>query len=165
MKTVTSPVSNPTVTHAWARWCTALFISLTFFSYGTAMMDYFLVYPSRLIIGEQEFVEYSALLAERIIPISVIPFGLLTILNVLLFWFRPGLLPKQYVWASFMCLFLDWISTAFFQIPMNIQAGTGKNVALLEQIMLTNWGRVVLESVQALIVLLMLLALIPRKDT
>ena len=165
MKTVTSPVSNLTQTHALARWCTTLFIGLTFFSYGTAMMDYFLVYPSRLIVGESEFVEYSALLEERILPISVIPFALLTLLNVLIFWFRPAMLPKQYVWASFICLFVDWLSTAFFQIPMNIQAGYGKNVALLEQIMLTNWGRVVLESAQALFALLMLLALIPRKDT
>jgi hypothetical protein len=129
------------------------------------MMDYFLVYPSRLIIGEREFVEYSALLAERILPISVVPFALLTLLNILLIWFRPAILPKRYVLASFICLFLDWLSTVFFQIPMNIQAGAGKNVALLEQIMLTNWGRVVLESAQALIVLLMLLALIPGKDS
>ena len=139
-----------------SRWCTALFLACTFFSYGTAMMDYFLVYPSRLIVGEPEFVTYHALLEERIIPISVVPFGLLTILNVMLLWLGPAGVPKKYVWFSLGCLLLDWLSTVFFQIPMNLQLNVGKDVALIRQVMDTNWGRVVLESAQAAIALLML---------
>lgn len=146
------------------RWCVALFLACTFFSYGTAMMDYFLVYPSRLIIGEREFVAYHALLEERIIPISVIPFALLTILNVLLFWFRPGTLPRKYVWASLVCLLLDWLSSIFLQIPMNLQLNAGKDPALIEQVMDTNWGRVLLESAQAAIALGMLLVMLPSRE-
>jgi hypothetical protein len=167
---------NPTATAANARritktrngaagrWCAALFLALTFFSYGTAMMDYFLVYPSRLIVGEREFVAYHALLEARIIPISVIPFGLLTILNALLFRFRPASLPVGYVGASFACLVLDWLSSLFIQIPMNLQLNAGKDVALIGEVMATNWGRVVLESGQAALALLMLLALIARSN-
>jgi uncharacterized membrane protein len=143
------------------RWCTGLFIAITFFSYGTAMMDYFLVYPSRMIIREQEFVAYHALLEERIIPISVIPFAVLTVLNVLLLWFRPVQIPRRYVWLSLVCLFLDWLSSIFLQIPMNLQLNEGKDIVLIQQVMDTNWGRVVLESAQAVIALLMLLAIIP----
>jgi len=146
------------------RWCTVLFLAFTFFSYGTAMMDYFLVYPSRLIVGEREFVAYHALLEARIIPISVVPFGLLTILNALLFWFRPANLPVKYVGAPFACLVLDWLSSLFIQIPMNLQLNAGKDVALIGEVMATNWGRVVLESGQAAVALLMLLALIPRSS-
>jgi hypothetical protein len=146
------------------RWCAALFLAFTFFSYGTALMDYFLVYPSRLIVGEREFVAYHALLEARIIPISVIPFGLLTILNALLFWFRPASLPVRYVGASFACLVLDWLSTLFFQIPMNLQLNAGKDVALIGEVMATNWGRVVLESGQAALALRMLLTLLPKSN-
>jgi hypothetical protein len=163
---ITSTPKLPTrkANTATGRWCVALFLAFTFFSYGTAMMDYFLVYPSRLIIGEMEFVTYHALLEERIIPISVIPFGLLTILNVLLFWFRPVNLPLKYVWASFVCLLLDWLSSIFLQIPMNLQLNAGKDAALIEQVMETNWGRVVLESAQAAFALRILLAIIPFRE-
>jgi hypothetical protein len=164
MKTVTSEVSSQMQTGAFARWCAALFIVLSFFSYGTAIMDYFLVYPSRFIIGEREFVAYHALLEERIIPISVIPFAALTILNGLLFWFRPAAIPKKYVWASLICLILDWLSSIFLQIPMNLQLNEGKDVALMQQVVDTNWGRVFLESVQAAVALLMLLAIIPSRN-
>jgi hypothetical protein len=119
---------------------TALFTVASFYSYGTAMMDYFLVYPSRVLVGEEEFVAYHALLEERIIPISVIPFAVLTLLNISLLFFR---LP------------IDWISTAFVQIPMNVRLGEGKDLSLIQQVMDTNWGRVVLESLQAVLAFLM----------
>jgi hypothetical protein len=147
-------ISRTTATRA--AWIAPAFFAFTFFSYGTAMMDYFLVYPSRLIVGESEFVAYHALLEERILPISVIPFGLLTILNILLFWFRPGHLPKGLVWASLLCLLLDWVSSIFFQIPMNLQLNHGKDPALIQHVMDTNWGRIFLESAQALIAFLMM---------
>jgi hypothetical protein len=142
--------------------CLACFISFTFFSYGTAMMDYFLVYPSRIIVGEQEFVAYHALLEERIIPISVIPFGLLTLLNMALLLFRMPRPVKHLVWASMVCLLADWLSTVFIQIPMNVELGKGKDLQLIRQVMDTNWVRVGLESAQATIALLILAYIIPR---
>ncbi len=139
-----------------AYWTITLFIGCTFYSYGTAMMDYFLVYPSRMLIGEEEFVAYHALLDERIMPISVYPFVMLTVLNIILFWFRPARIPKGLVLACLICLLLDWISTIFIQIPMNLQLNEGKDAAIITSIMETNWGRVVLESFQMLIALNML---------
>ncbi|QHT68785.1 hypothetical protein GXP67_20090 [Rhodocytophaga rosea] len=160
----TQQTTNKTFVHTLIRWTTASFIGFTFFSYGTAMMDYFLVYPSRLIVGEKEFVAYHALLEERIVPISVIPFGLLTVLNILLFWFRPASLPRKLVWASFICLLLDWVSTILVQIPINLQLNLGKDEYLIRYIMETNWVRVALESAQAMIALLVLGNIIPGNN-
>jgi hypothetical protein len=67
-----------------STWLVTSFVAASFFSYGTAMMDYFVVYPTRALIGAQEFVAYHALLEGRIIPVSVLPFVLLTLLNMLL---------------------------------------------------------------------------------
>ncbi|MBC7920853.1 MAG: hypothetical protein H7Z75_07140 [Ferruginibacter sp.] len=143
------PTLKPkSVTNAWIAHA---FLALTFYSYGTAMMDYFLVYPSRALIGEREFVVYHALLEERIVPISVVPFALLTVLNVLLFWFRPTGWSRQLVWASFGCLLVDWASSLFIQIPMNLRLNGGKDPALIQRVMETNWGRVFLETTQALL--------------
>jgi len=155
VKTQTTVFSKATKVYL-ARGMSMLFIASTFYSYGTAMMDYFLVYPSRALIGEAEFVAYHALLDERIMTISVYPFALPTLLNLGLFRFRLPGIPAKLVYASFVCLMLDWISTIFVQIPMNLQLNEGRDLEVIEYVMETNWGRVVLESVQMLLVLKML---------
>lgn len=128
-----------------------LFYAGTFYSYGTAMMDYFLVYPSRAIVGAGEFVAYHALLEDRILPVSVLPFLAITVLNAGLLWQRPTGVAKGLVWASLICLLLDWASSIFVQIPLNLQLGAGKDPALIQRVIDTNWGRIALESAQALL--------------
>jgi hypothetical protein len=125
------------------------FVCLSFFSYGTAMMDYFLVYPSRTIVGADEFVAYHALLENAIIPISVIPFFIITLLNIVLVWIKPEPVSRKLIIFSLVCLGIDWLSTIFMQIPMNLELNAGKNEVLIQHVMDTNWGRVVLESAQA----------------
>ena len=71
-----------------SRFSILLFITfgtLSFYSFGTAMMDYFMLYPSRFLVGEKEFVSYHKLLESAIFPISVFPFLFITIVNGLLF--------------------------------------------------------------------------------
>lgn len=152
----TLPAQTRSRPRAGASFVAHAFFATTFFSYGTALMDYFLVYPSRMLVGTAEFVAYHALLEDRIIPISVVPFAVLTVLNWLMLLFRPSGIPKSYVWASLLCLLADWISTAFVQIPMNLQLSEGKNIALIQRVMDTNWLRVALESAQALLAFAML---------
>jgi hypothetical protein len=133
-----------------------LFCALSFFSFGTAMMDYFLVYPSRAIVGNNEFVAYHALLEAAILPVSVLPFFIITIQNVFLFWSRPARIERGLVVVSLCCLLLDWASSIFIQIPMNLQLNEGKDLALIQQVIDTNWGRIFLESLQAILVLVMM---------
>lgn len=135
---------------------TNAFCAVTFYSYGTAMMDYFLVCPSRAIVGTTEFVAYHALLEARILPISVLPFLLLTLLNIVLLWQRPASVPKSLVGLSLSCLLLDWTSSVFIQIPMNLQLNEGKDIALIQRVMDTNYGRIFLESAQAVLAFIVL---------
>ena len=140
----------------------ALFLFLTFsllsfYSCGTAMMDYFLVYPSRYLVGTNEFPAYHQLLESAILPVSVLPFLLIIIFNILLIWFRPTHVPKNLIWASLVCLLLDFISTALFQAPWNLQLSEGKNIELMQKISDTNWARVFLEIAQIIIVFVMML--------
>ena len=48
-------------------------------------MDYFLVYPSRAMVGEQEFIAYHSFLEAAILRVSVFPFIVMTIQNIFLF--------------------------------------------------------------------------------
>ena len=132
------------------------FCALSFFSFGTAMMDYFLVYPSRAIVGEDEFVSYHSLLENAIIPVSVLPFLVITIQNIFLFWSRPANVEKGLIVISLCCLLLDWTSSILVQIPLNLQLNNGKDMMLIQQVIDTNWGRVFLESLQAFFVLIMM---------
>jgi len=133
-----------------------LFCALSFFSFGTAMMDYFLVYPSRGIVGDDEFVAYHALLEAAILPVSVLPFLIITVQNVFLFWSRPANVEKGLVVVSLCCLLLDWASSIFVQIPMNIQLNEGKDLTLIQKVIDTNWERIFLESLQAISVFVMM---------
>jgi hypothetical protein len=133
-----------------------MFCALSFFSCGTAMMDYFLVYPSRAIVGANEFVKYHELLEAAIIPVSVLPFFVITIQNIFLFWSRPSAVKRGLVIASLVCLLLDWASSIFIQIPVNLELNHGKDLALINYIMDTNWGRIFLESLQVVLVLVMM---------
>jgi len=139
-----------------------LFCLLSFYSFGTAMMDYFMLYPSRFLVGSSEFVQYHKFLESAIMPISVFPFLAIIVMNILLFWFSPSQVSKQLLWYSFACLFLDFISTVFIQAPWNFQLSDGKNLLLMQKITDTNWLRVVLETAQVVIVFQMLKQLVFR---
>ncbi len=132
------------------------FSAISFYSFGTAMMDYFLLYPSRFLVGETEFIKYHQLLESAILPISVFPFLLITLLNLLLIWFRPENVSIRLLWISLCCLVLDVISTAFFQAPWNFELGKGKDIVLMQKITDTNWARVLLESLQVIVTFIML---------
>jgi len=131
-----------------------LFCALSFFSFGTAMMDYFLVYPSRYFISETDFIPYHRFLESAILPISVLPFLQIIVLNSVLMWVRPSWVSKKLIVVSLLLLLLDFASTVFFQAPWNMELSNGKNIELMDKISLTNWVRVVLESTQAVVVFL-----------
>ncbi len=133
-----------------------LFCALSCYSYGTAMMDYFLLYPSRFLIGEKKFIDYHKLLESAIFPISVFPFLLINAMNILLLWFKPFGVSKTLMWISLVCLILDLISIVLFQAPWNMALSAGKNLELMQKITDTNWVRVFLESAQAIVVVRML---------
>jgi hypothetical protein len=120
------------------------------------MMDYFLLYPSRYLVGENDFVAYHKLLESAILPVSVFPFLLITLMNGLLICFRPPNVSKRLIWISLICLILDLVSTVLFQAPWNFELSEGKNVALMQKITDTNWVRVFLEIAQVIIVFVMI---------
>jgi hypothetical protein len=128
------------------------FAAISFYSFGTAMMDYFLLYPSRFLVGENEFIRYHQLLESAILPISVVPFLFITLMNFLLMWFRPAPVSKTFLFISLICLVLDVISTAIVQAPWNYELSKGKDVILMQKITDTNWARIVLESLQVIVV-------------
>jgi hypothetical protein len=133
-----------------------LFCLLSCYSFGTAMMDYFLLYPSRYLVGEREFAAYHQSLEGPIFPVSVIPFLVIILLNGVLLWLTPHQVSRTLLWLSMACLVIDFLSTVFFQAPWNFELGKGKDLVLLQKITDTNWLRVFLESVQVIVVFVLM---------
>lgn len=142
-----------------------IFCALSFYSYGTAMMDYFLVYPSRFIVGEKEFIAYHNLLEAAIWPISVAPFLVIIILNGFLLWKGANSDSRKMLTLSLVLLVLDFLSTVLMQAPWNYQLANGKDIALMQKITDTNWIRVFLETVQVIIVFTMMLKTTRNEST
>ena len=120
-----------------------VFFMLVFYSFGAGVMDSFAIYHSWLFVGEAEFANMHQKISDRIVSLYVLPLVICTIVNVLLFWFRPASLPKCLVWRTFACVMVIWLSSVFIQIPIQFQLHHGKDLALLNKLILTDWIRVI----------------------
>ena len=121
------------------HWVTALFFMLSFFGAGGGTVESFVNYPTWLLIGENEFQAFHQALGQRIIITMVIPMALSTVFNVLLFWYRPSVIPRWTVWVTLALALISWISSALIQIPIQIQLSeTGYSREAIERLIATD---------------------------
>ena len=67
----------------------------------------------------------------------------MTVFLILQFWHRPLAVPRRLVWIALFCVIIPWLSSAFIQIPMQIELDKGKNDELLNMLIVTDWIRVI----------------------
>lgn len=154
-------MSHLTTRHS--RWITPVFIFLSFYVVGAAVMDSFVVYNDWRFVGNTEFAQMHAESGKRIIALFVIPTLIMTVFCVLQFWHRPKIVSRKLVWGALICTVIPWLSSAFIQIPMQRKLSQGKNEALLEQLILTDWIRVIPGWGLGVIVLIMLARIVAAK--
>jgi hypothetical protein len=122
-----------------STWIFALFLLLTFFSAGGAVVESFVNYPTWLLIGEAEFKAYHQALGPRIVATMVLPLLASTVFNVLLFWFRPTRVPRWSVWLTLGLVLMVWVSTATLELPIQNQLGsTGFSREAIERLIATD---------------------------
>jgi hypothetical protein len=126
-----------------ARWITPVFFGLVFYTLGASVMDSFAMYHTWRFVGPAEFAEMHKESGSRIVPFFVLPTMVMTVFLILQFWHRPKSVSRTLVWATLVCTIIPWLSSAFIQIPMQMELDKGKNDALLESLILTDWIRVV----------------------
>jgi len=137
-------------------WITTIFFALFFYGLGAGMMDSFVVYHTWKFIGPSEFANAHVESGRRIVPFFVIPMLLMTVFLVLLFWYRPGVISRKELWLALVCAIIPWLSSAFIQIPMQVELSKGKNEVLLQQLISTDWIRIIPTWIMAGIVFTML---------
>lgn len=121
------------------NYITALFFLFCFFGAGGGTVESFVNYPTWLLIGENEFQAFHQALGSRIIVTMVIPMLLSTVFNILLFWYRPPVIPRWTIWATLVLALISWISSALIQIPIQIQLSeTGYSREAIERLIATD---------------------------
>jgi hypothetical protein len=147
-----------------AVWVTTAFFMLSFYGLGAGTMDSFVVYHTWRFIGAAEFSEAHIASGSRIVPIFVLPMLLMTIFLVLMFWHRPRVISRKMLWASLVCTIIPWLSSAFIQIPMQAQLSKGKNDALLNELIYTDWIRIIPHWIMMVIIAMMIKRTIEQRS-
>ncbi len=138
-----------------ARWITPVFFGLAFYTFGASMMDSFVVYHTWRFVGDAEFVKMHIASGSRIVPFFVIPTLVMTVFLILQFWHRPKSVSRTLVWIALFSTIIPWLSSAFIQIPMQIELDKGKNEELLNLLIVTDWIRVIPSFVLVIVVFTM----------
>lgn len=143
-------INSPTL------WVTTIFFALFFYGLGAGMMDSFVVYHTWKFIGPAEFSNAHIESGSRIVPFFVLPMLMTTVFLILLFWYRPSVIPRKLVWIALICAIIPWLSSAFIQIPMQHELSNGKDEVLLQQLIVTDWIRIIPTWIMAGLVFTML---------
>ena len=133
-----------------------LFFALSFYCIGAGFMDSFVIYNSWNFVGAEEFAAMHQATGQRIVVTFVLPTVLLLVLNILQYWFRPATVPRSWVTMALIAQLTGWLSSVFIQIPIQMQLSQGKDEALLEKLIVSDWLRVVAWLIYMVIVVAML---------
>lgn len=138
-----------------AAWAFIAFTLLSFYSLGAGFLESFVNYPSWHIIGPSEvWIPYHESLHSKIVPVLAIPALLLQLIsNILLFFYRPAAVPRAAVWACLFILLIAILSSAFIQIPMQVQLDSGYTRELVDDLIFSDlWLRIAMAVIRCAIV-------------
>jgi hypothetical protein len=146
-------------------WNFIFFIGISFYSMGATLVESLVNYPIWHIIGHSDtWTTYHIALGEKIIPVLAVPVLLLQLIaNVLLFFFRPFLIPKWTVWTTLLLLLIVIISSAFIQIPIQFKLNEGYSSELMDTLISSDlFFRVAVGVVRNCLVVYMMYCLLKR---
>ena len=147
-----------------SAWLFLITFSLIFYGVGASFVESFVNYPTWRLIGAGEFLKYHQAIGPLVIGFMVIPMIIGTVLTILLVWFRPAGIPGWAIWLSIVLQILVWISTAFIQVPIQIElSSSGLSLPLIDRLIVTNfWFRKVPQILNTLLFLWMMSLLLLR---
>lgn len=141
-----------------------LFILMVFYCYGAGMMDYFTIYNSWKLVDEADFARFHQYQGQFVINIFVIPSAVMTLLNILVLLFPPPYLGRKLPGLALAAYAFDWIFSFTMQIPIQLELGKAKSMALLDELLRTNWWRFTADTIQFVIVCILFWQLLRRLE-
>lgn len=116
----------------------SIYILLTFYVFGAGMVTSLVGYRTWKWIGPNEFPKFHQSDNAHIIPVFVIFFFLSFIPQILLFWFRPLVIPKWMIWLGLLFNLTMLISSITIQIPIQIELDKRFSMELIERLISTD---------------------------
>src|SRR5688572_15034458 len=99
----------------------SVYILLSFYVLGGGIVNSLVGYRTWRAVGPNEFPHFHQIDSSLIIPLFVIFFFLSFIPQILLFWFRPMVIPKWLVGVALLLNLVALVSTIAIQIPIQTE--------------------------------------------
>ena len=117
----------------------SVYILLAFYVFGGGIVNSLVAYRTWRAVGANEFPEFHHIDSSLIIPLFVVFFFLSFIPQILLFWFRPIVIPKWLVWLALLFNFITLVSTITIQIPIQVELDKQFSLELIERLISTDF--------------------------
>jgi len=116
----------------------SIYILLSFYVFGGGIVNSLVAYRTWRWVGPEEFPKFHHVDSELIVPLFVMFFFLSFIPQILLFWFRPSVIPKWSVFLALLFNLITLISTILIQIPIQKKLDQVFSLDLLEELISTD---------------------------
>jgi uncharacterized BrkB/YihY/UPF0761 family membrane protein len=117
----------------------SVYILLAFYVFGGGIVNSLVAYRTWRAVGANEFPAFHQIDSSLIIPLFVIFFFLSFIPQILLFWFRPMVIPKWLVWLALLFNLITLVSTITIQIPIQVELDKQFSLELIERLISTDF--------------------------
>lgn len=134
----TARLKSLTVTRQISNIVFSSYILISFYVFGGGMVNSLVGYRTWQWVGESEFVKFHQIDSLYVIPVFVIFFFANIIPLLLLFWYRPIIIPKWLVWAALFLYLINLISTLTIQIPIQNELNQGYSLELIDKLIWTD---------------------------
>jgi len=124
--------------HKFSSIVFSLYILLVFYVFGAGIINSLVSYRTWRWVGEKEFPKFHQIDSSLIIPLFVIFYFISFIPQILLFWFRPLIIPKGLVWLALFFNLITLISTIAIQIPIQTELDKKFSLDLIERLISTD---------------------------
>ena len=116
----------------------SVYILLAFYVFGGGIVNSLVSYRTWRWVGANEFPKFHQIDSSLIIPLFVVFFFISFIPQILLFWFRPSIIPKWLVWLALLFNLIALISTIAIQIPIQVELDKKFSLDLIERLIFTD---------------------------
>ena len=116
----------------------SIYILVSFYVFGGGIVNSLVAYKTWRAVGVNEFQEFHHIDSSLIIPLFVVFFFFSFVPQILLFWFRPRIIPKWLVWVALLFNLITLVSTITIQIPIQNELSKGFSKELIERLISTD---------------------------
>jgi len=124
--------------HTFSSILFSFYILLSFYVFGAGTVNALVAYRTWRWVGPTDFPKFHQVDAELIIPLFVVFFFFSFIPQILLFWFRPIVIPKGMIWLALMLNSIILVSTITIQIPIQNQLNETFSLELIDKLISTD---------------------------